>query len=292
MPYPESLIQIQEDFQNYLITPVYHGENKNRAPMLSHVKSDYGLAAEERIEIYYDMYRQRLLEVLQADYPKLNAVMGEAYFTSALLHYLLKFPSQHFSVRWFGKDLAHFLSDYAPFCHHLFYAEMAKFEWAMNLTHDCEDKPIIKMDDLKQIQLEEWVELIFEFHPSVQLLTFHYNIPETWLHLEKHKITPTHEEGSTIEYLDEAAKEKFEVENIVEFISEYSTPKTWMMWREFLTCKFKTIGPEQYLMLEAIKNGESFGDICEKLTKFMKQNEVPSFAILNITEWVQSGILC
>jgi len=57
----ESLRRLQENFQGYLLTP--------DARMHPHVHGSAQVSAEERLAIYANAYRLRLLEALGTDYP-------------------------------------------------------------------------------------------------------------------------------------------------------------------------------------------------------------------------------
>ena len=129
-----NLENIQTDFQRYITSPSYGDFEKVKNKMLAHTCTQYGLDANSRLEIYYDMYRLRLLDVLFTDYPKLVGIMGEEKFTQAFLHYLLHHPSTHYSVRPFGMKLAEFLSQFEPFCEKKYFSEMI-FVWKYFVLH-------------------------------------------------------------------------------------------------------------------------------------------------------------
>lgn len=281
----KQLASVQADFQAYITAPSYEGFEKIKNRMLAHTDNQYGLDSESRLEIYYDMYRLRLLDVLFTDYPKLVGIMGEEKFTRAFLHYLIHHPSTHYSVRPFGEKIANFLSNFEPFCLNLYYAEMAKFEWALSLTYDAADAAHISFEALKKISPEEWIDLKFKLHPSVSLLTFEHNIVSVWKILDAHKILPEQDDESVLErYPDHIEPESL--------ISPLSSKEIWMIWRKDLATKFLQLNSEQYMMLEAINQGLSFADVCEQLTKIMAPEKVPNFVMQHLAEWLEMDILC
>lgn len=279
-----NLASIQADFQAYITSPSYGQFEQIQQRMLGHVSDQYGLDAESRMWIYYDMYRLRLLDVLFNDYPKLCGIMGEEKFTQAFLHYVLHFPSTHFSVRPFGQKLAHFLSEFEPFCLKPYYAEMAKFEWALSLTYDAADMPHIEVASLSKLTPEEWADLKLKLHPSATLLTVEHNIVPVWKILESQKIVPAQE--------DESALERYTEENPEKHIEALSTPQTWLIWRKNLASRFLSVSSDQYLMLEAISQGLTFSEVCEALSKIMPEETVPGFAMHHLAEWLENDVLC
>lgn len=280
----KKLARVQADFQDYIIAPCYGDFEKIKTRMLAHTNNQYGLDSESRLEIYYDMYRLRLQDVLYTDYPKLVGIMGEEQFTRAFLHYLLKFPSTHYSVRPFGEKLADFLNNFEPFCLNLAYAEMAKFEWALSLTYDAADAQHIDFEDLKNLSPEEWIDLKFSLHPSVSLLTFEYNIVSVWKTLDAQKILPEQDDESVLErYPDDIEPESL--------LSSCSSKEIWIVWRKDFATKFLQLNSEQYMMLEAINLGLSFSEVCEQLIKIMAPESVPNFVMQHLVEWLNFDIL-
>ncbi len=278
-----NLASVQADFQDYIISPNYDNFEKIKQNMLRHTNNQFGLDAESRLEIYYDMYRLRMLDVLFADYPKLVGIMGEEQFTRAFLHYLINYPSTHYSVRPFGEKLSHFLTQFEPFCFTKYYAEMAKFEWALSLTYDAGDAEHLSFDKLTSLPPEDWVDLKFKLQPAVNLLTFEYNIVETWQILDAQKILPEQE--------DESVLETYTEENPEKLITALPCPQTWLIWRKDLMARFQELNSEQYFMLEAINQGLTFSEVCEKLTAIMPEENVPGFVVHHLAEWLEMDVL-
>lgn len=280
----KNLACVQADFQAYITAPSYGAFEKIKTRMLSHTDNQYGLDSESRLEIYYDMYRLRLLDVLFTDYPKLVGIMSEEKFTRAFLHYLMHYPSTHYSVRPFGENMAKFLSNFEPFCLNSYYSEMAQFEWALSLTYDAADAEHIHFERLQTLSPEEWIDLKFKLHPSVSLLSFEHNIVSVWKALDAHKILPEQDDESVLERYPEHI-------NPESLITPLSSKEIWMIWRKDFATKFLQLNSEQYMMLEAIHQGLSFADVCEQLTKIMAPEEVPNFVMHCLAEWLDFDVL-
>ncbi len=62
------------------------------------------LSAEERVDIYANMYFYRLLEVLQEDFPATLAMIGAERFHNLITGYLIEYPPAHFSISYAGKS--------------------------------------------------------------------------------------------------------------------------------------------------------------------------------------------
>ena len=118
-----SLGDLQRAFQDYLLASsesfqaaVRDTRKANRVTLL---------------DVYRDGYALRLIEALTTDYPGLMAMAGPADFDHMARAYIAAHPSRHPSIRWYGKDVADFLSATPPYSRTPAAAEMARFEWAL-----------------------------------------------------------------------------------------------------------------------------------------------------------------
>ena len=111
------LAKIQTDLQEFVTT--------GAVDALDHVVGDDRASTTERLDVYYQAYRLRLLEVLAKDFSGLRALIGESAFPDTVNDYMRTHPSTHPSVRWLGRHLAGFLAELMPDRPEL--AEMARF---------------------------------------------------------------------------------------------------------------------------------------------------------------------
>src|SRR5271169_6553793 len=78
----------------------------------------------ERLGIYRNAYRIRLIEALDDTYPVLHAVLGDEVFAALGEDFVAAHPSVHRSIRWYGGELAEFLSERPPFAEQPILAEL------------------------------------------------------------------------------------------------------------------------------------------------------------------------
>lgn len=87
------------------------------------------LPAVERVAIYADMYRWRLVDALRETFPKLVRALGDEPFAALADDYLRRHPSEHHDVGQVGRRLAAFLREY-PDPERPDLADLAELEWA------------------------------------------------------------------------------------------------------------------------------------------------------------------
>jgi hypothetical protein len=104
--------------------------------------------AHNRVAVYADAYLSRLSESLSDDYPKVAGVLGDR-FIQTVRHYVRTHPSDHPSLRHFGRHFPEFLaaagaSDAPPWV-----ADLARLEWARIEAFDAADSPALTFEDVR-----------------------------------------------------------------------------------------------------------------------------------------------
>lgn len=255
------LHKIQNIFQTYLTDQ----NPDSRYTIRSLTVDTAQISATRRLEIYYDGYRLRLLEILAGDFPKLRTLMGDAAFDELGHHYIAAYPSKHFSIRYFGQHFARFLHEDATYAKETYLAEMASFEWALGNTFDAKNVNIATLDNLKSIPPEQWSNLKIHFHPSLQTCVFEWNIPQLWKTIENKEIPCT--------------------------LKKQKESTTWIFWRRELQSQFRSLTNSQELMLQLFQENHRFGDICESLSEIIDPKSVPVVALGFIQQCIEDGFL-
>lgn len=255
------LYKIQNVFQAYLNNQVFESAYSMENLTVDTIQ----ISAARRLEIYYDAYRLRLLEILENDFPKLHTLMGDKAFEQLGLLYIAECPSEHFSARYFGQRLAQFLNKESTYIKQPYLAEMANFEWSLGNTLDAEDSNVITLDHLKSIPPEQWGNLKIRFHPSLHICNFDWDIPELWKAIENQESprTPKKQTETT----------------------------TWICWRKELQSHFRSLTKPQALILTLLKAEHDFADVCESLTEIMDSETIPAVALGFIQQCIQDSFI-
>jgi hypothetical protein len=247
---------LQGDFQRYLLTL---GGN-----MEQEIVSD-ALDARTRLQIYADAYRLRLLEALETDFVALRAVLGDEAFDRLGRAYIDAYPSQHYSIRYFGRHLSRFLADIAPYRERPVLAEIALFEWAMTDAFDAPDAGSATIADMARVPPQAWPELRFELHPSLQRIELQWNAPAIWNAVDQDDAFPDPERA------------------------DY--PIGWMVWRQGLQIYFRSLAVDQAWMLDRLRAGATFAEVCEGLTEWIDAQYVAAHAAGLLKQWIEDGLI-
>jgi hypothetical protein len=223
------------------------------------------LAVDARLGIYRHAYRARLTEALDEVHPILHRLLGDATFASMAEMFIETHPSVHRSIRWYGSELADFLTVQAPFAAEPALAEIARFEWTLCEVFDAPDATPLGRAALSSVDPGVWAALRFRFHPSLRRLALWWNAVAVWQRMSEGEEPPAPEATSA--------------------------PVPWLLWRQNFKNYFRSLDAAEEAALEAAIAGRPFGEICEELGAFLAEEEIPLRAATLVAGWLDSGII-
>ena len=253
-----TLRRLQEDFQGYLLALDER--------MHPHAVGNAQVSAGERLAIYADAYRLRLLEALATDYPGLHTVLGDDEFDAMGRAYITAHPSVHFSLRWYGDRMSEFLALVEPYSKYPAFAEMATFEWAKSDAFDAADAALCSVADMAAIPPDAWPGLGFVVHSSLRRLDLRWNVPTVWKAIDAGEEPPA--------------------------LLENDYPIAWLVWRQDLLTYFRSLSVDEAWALDALQRGETFAAICEGLTEWVDAQNVALHAASLLKQWLTDGLIC
>jgi len=252
-----SLIELQRDLQSHLLAA--------DDTIIEAIVDAPPLPTLERLGIYRNAYRVRLIEALDDTYPVLHAVLGDEVFAALGEEFVAAHPSVHRSIRWYGSEVAEFLRQQPPYAEQPIFAELALLEWTLAEVFDAADAEPKPRAALSAIDPSAWSELHFEFHPSLRRLDLKWNTTAVWQAMS-HEETPPDPE-----------------------CAEY--PVSWLLWRQDLQNYFRSMPADEAAALESALRGENFGEICAALAEWLPEEEIPLRAAGLLGLWADSGII-
>lgn len=258
----KNLAKLQHTFQDCVL-------NSGNALSTAWVSASGRASPEIQLSIYTHAYRSRLLEVLTNDYPAVLMAIGEDQFSRLANDYIQAHPSHYFSLRDFGRHLPSFVAALIqqdagyremPWLH-----ELTLFEWTLGQAFDAADAPRLNEQDMSAILSQAWPKLRFIPHPSVHRLDFVWNIPEMWQLLTD--------------------------DNPVQVTARRDTASPWLIWREQLVTRFRSLQIDEQRAFDAMREGGRFNEMCEVLTPLMNEDKVPLRIASLLKSWITEGLI-
>lgn len=251
-----ALGQLQQQFIDYL---------HDRPNALVDALADTGgLARADRANIYFNAYRVRLLDALKDSFDKTWAWLGDEGFEVAGLGYIADHPPSQFSLRAFGDRFADWLAASRPDDPEL--AELARLDWAMRNAFDGADATSLTGDMLAGFTEQDWADVVFRPHPTVQMLSVALNTVDLWHAMDSGLSPPG------VRRMEQAG---------------------WLLvWRKGLQPHFRSLGDAEARLLFAMQRGESFAESCGQLAQDMADDaDLQSLVGRLLARWLDDGVL-
>lgn len=221
------------------------------------------LSSSQRLGLYQDAYHIRLFDALSENYPALHAIAGDEIFGKIFNQYLEKYPSRHFSIRYFGDQLPAFIQKEITFNDVELLSEIALFEWALGTAFDGDDAEILSRDDMQDLAPELWPHYSFKLVPTFNILPLNWNVPDLW----------------------KAATQKQAPDEPVKL----DCPVSWIVWRPDFQSQFRSVDRDEAEALAKLQCSENFAEFCESIDA-QKHEKPEEVAIAYIIRWLGEGL--
>ncbi len=221
------------------------------------------LDTRTRLGIYENAFLTRLAEALADTYPALRYTLGESEFFALTRSFATAAPPSHFSIRYFGRDLAVFISATFTGVKARVLSDLARWEWALSAAFDAADTAALTQADFVQIEPALWGQLRFRLTPTLRRLSSRSNAIQWWRAASQGARRPTRWRSAR--------------------------PVEWAVWRSQLTTRFRSLRNDEAWALDAAVCGQSFASICEGLTRFGDEREALERAARLLHRWVSDG---
>jgi hypothetical protein len=195
---------------------------------------DGEFSAAERVQIYRRNTVVTLTEALAACYPTVQSLVGEEFFGETAEQYIRLYPPTSGNLHDFGSALATFLAHFAPAQALAYLPDVARLEWARQLSYHADDAPALEIETLKAVSPAELETLRFEQHPASRLIASAYPIFDIWQLHNSNDPQPTVDLGVGGQHV--------------------------RVFRRRLKVDIELLGAAEYLWLQSLADGRSFGE--------------------------------
>jgi hypothetical protein len=138
------------------------------------------LTSFDRMELYAQQYWWRLLQSLESDFPLLRRVLGVELFSGLIRKYLVRYPSNSYTLRHLGRRLPEFIKSESEIPGEMLELawDISRFELFRIESFFAKDASIITEEEMSvaspediQLALQPHVFLLFLSHPLHEYLS-------------------------------------------------------------------------------------------------------------------------
>lgn len=249
-----NLQELQNDFQRAL----FDTECKS-ADWIS--ESARGLPARKRLDIYYNAYRLRLIDVLMDTFEHTMIYLGDEWFNNLAADYVQSHPSTYKNIGLYGKDFPGFLEEQLPEDKDV--SEVALLDWKLRRAFDGTDSDVMTLTDLQQLAGEEGFRL--QAVPTLTTVTQHFNSLEIWNAINQDQTPPE------AELLEE--------------------PIEILIWRKGHSPHFRSLAKIESAAIASVRSGNEFEAIGEALEKDFPDVDVATEFGVILHRWLDDEII-
>lgn len=186
--------------------------------------------------------------------------MGESAFDAMTKVYIARYPSAQPNTRWHARHLPEFLADSQPYARTPELAELARLGRALNEAFDAVDAPAVSFADLAALAPQNFGKAVFDIHPSTRRLRVTTNVTGLWSSLKCDEMPPRPR--------------------------RLAVPQEILVWRQDGSPRFRLLGNEEAMAIDAAAEGGPFAVICEKIAAM----DDPANAGLRATGYLRGWI--
>lgn len=154
------------DVQRSFARSVLFAEDTDVAPLVL----VNGIATEDRLRIYRNTSRDVLTDALRLTYPAVDALVGEDFFAMAVARFLRAAPPRSGFLNDYGAEFGDFLGAMPEAAGVPYLADVARFEWALNVAANAPDAAPLDPAALSALAPEDQDRIVLTAHPSAVLL--------------------------------------------------------------------------------------------------------------------------
>lgn len=223
------------------------------------------LDVDTGLAIYHNAYVSRLQEVLRQDFGAIWYWLGDDEFSALTEAYVRRYPSAHYSLRWFGERFPAFIVEHLVAEQSAPLAELARLEWAFTLAFDAPQGEPLTLNHMVLLPPEDWPDLQVTLALSVQEMLCHFNTLAIW----------------------RASKDASD------FPSSHplELPQVCLVWRHQNVCHYRSLDPAEACALAGmVTTGWNFSELCAELAVTYAEG-APLQAVTWLKQWVQDSLL-
>lgn len=251
-----NLEELQHRFQNIVLT-----KECTDADWVS--EREGWLPSRDRLAIYHNAYRIRLVDVLRENFAHTVIYLGDHWFNQLASDYVQSHHSTYNNIGYYGHQFAEFVAHQLPEDKEV--AELAELDWVLRRVFDGKDSVPLTMETLPVLVSQDPDNFCLTPVPTMTLITHEYNTLDIWHAIDKDSTPP----------------------EVIALPQQVDV----LIWRKEHSPHFRSVSPLESLALQWVHEGHAVNEIGEALQNRFPDVDVSNEFGLMLQRWINDEVL-
>ena len=251
-----NLEKLQTSFQHILLDAECTGADWVR-------ESTRGLSSRDRLDIYHNAYRVRLIDVLLDTFEHTAIYLGDDWFQQLASAYVQSHHSTHTNIGLYGREFSQFLAE--QLADDLEVSELALMDWKLRRAFDGADSTVMTRDDLQHLASEESGGIRLQPVPTLSISKQQYNTLDIWHAINEDQHPPA--------------------------VQQLPQPTDILIWRKGHSPHFRSLSKIESRAIDCVCSGDTLEAIGAALEKDFPDVDVAAEFGVMLHRWIDDEII-
>lgn len=151
-----------------------------QAPVPPGIVGPDGLAAPKRFSVYRNNVALSLTRALEASFPTVRKLVGEAFFAALAGEFLRAHPPRSRILMLYGSEMPGFLEAFSPVAHLGYLRDVARLDQAMRESYHAADSRALPEAEFQRLVGADIAGLRLKLAPSLRLVRSRWPVVAIW----------------------------------------------------------------------------------------------------------------
>ena len=225
--------------------------------------SPQGLSSKDRLAVYHNAYRVRLIDVLFDTFEHTAIYLGDVWFRQLAAAYVQSHQSPHNNIGLYGREFPDYLAQ--QLADDLEVAELADMDWKMRRAFDGADSTVMTLAHMQQLASGESETPQFQPVATLSVNTQHFNTLEIWHAIDQVTQPPT--------------------------VERLSQPVDVLIWRKGQSPHFRSLSTIEATAIRSVCSGHTLEAIGQKLVQDFPDIDAVMECGQMLSRWIEDQVL-
>lgn len=139
-----------------------------------------GRPVQKRFDVYRNNVASGLTRALEASFPVIRALVGDAFFGAMAVEFLRAHPPKSRLMMLYGDEFPAFLASFPPVAHLAYLADVARLEQALRESYHAADAPLLPAETLTALPEAALLQARLRLAPALRILQSDWPIFAIW----------------------------------------------------------------------------------------------------------------